>query len=302
MTYEMPAGSAEAKYTTLSDGRKLQYFENDIQSTDALVLHHGTPGLGSQWQPWLDAAAERGIRAIAFTKAGYFGSDRAPLRSVAEAGADLAQLLQHAGVSSFVSIGWSGGGPYALQSTFLDANKGAETMAGVASFFAMGPDFVVGLPENETVDVIKARAADRAAAAEYAAKDLAGIEQVWTLENFHENDAKRARYAEFADLFETTNAYLVPALLNAVVPDHTGILDDDHAIITDWGFDLGEISKPVSIWNGMLDKAVPPGHAIWLHSQIPGSDLHLLGDQTHGSIAVEYLAEILESAILKLHR
>jgi len=39
---------------TLSDGRKLEYFENGVSSDSAILFLHGTPSDGTLWQPWLD--------------------------------------------------------------------------------------------------------------------------------------------------------------------------------------------------------------------------------------------------------
>ena len=42
---------------SLSDGRKLHWTDNGIDSTDAIVLHHGTSLPFAVWNAWLEFAA-----------------------------------------------------------------------------------------------------------------------------------------------------------------------------------------------------------------------------------------------------
>ena len=66
----------------LKDGRELEILDNGINSQNAIIFHHGTPGHVSMWSAWLEAAAAAGIRAISYSRAGYGTSDRNPGRSV----------------------------------------------------------------------------------------------------------------------------------------------------------------------------------------------------------------------------
>ena len=300
MRHVMPEGAAVAKVINLGDGRKLTYFDNEIKSNQAVLFHHGTPGSGALWQTWFDAAAERGIRAVAYTKAGYTGSDRAPARKVADASKDFLELLETLGIEEFVSVGWSGGGPYALHSTFAAGCLGAELVAGVGPFLEMGEDFLIGLSEAETMETLNKVAVSLESAYETALTEMANIEQEWTLETWTALAKSSPNYAEFEELYETFNSFALPALLNAMAPDLSGYVDDNHLILIDWGFEVSDVAKQVSIWNGTLDKLVSVNHATWLNEQIAHSELHILEGQNHTSIMVEAMNEVLDSAIAKL--
>jgi pimeloyl-ACP methyl ester carboxylesterase len=301
MKYPMPAGAVEIKKHQRADGRSISYADNGVASDKALLLHHGTPGAAGLWQTVLDDAAKLGVRAIAYTKAGYPGSDRAEWASVAEAATDFLELIDDLGVTQFVSIGWSGGGPFALASTFSPKCVGAELVAGVAPYADMGADFLIGLAEHETIETLDSSARSREDSLRMAIDEMKDIESQWTAENWQAGSEARPDYARFKEEYATFNAHALPVLLNAVVPDLTGYADDNYLILADWGFAVHDVSKPVSIWNGTLDKAVPPGHAHWLQERIAGSTVHILEGQSHMSIMIETQAEILASAIAKLN-
>ena len=88
------------------------------------------------WGTWLAAAAEEGIRAIAFTRPGYASSDRKVGRSIIDANEDLVEILNQLAVENFVSVGWSGGGPYALASGLLNKCSGVQLIASVSPYDA----------------------------------------------------------------------------------------------------------------------------------------------------------------------
>src|SRR5690349_15257334 len=99
---------------TTPDGRTLAVLEAGPPQGLALVTHHGTPAAGRFFRPELESAEARGLRLLAFDRAGYGGSTPAPGRDVAAVAADVAAILDALGVDRFATYGWSGGGPHAL--------------------------------------------------------------------------------------------------------------------------------------------------------------------------------------------
>ena len=132
----------------LADGRSLEFVDNGVTSDQAILFLHGTPGSIKTWSKWLTEVD--GCFAIAASRAGYGKSDRHLGRTVADDLADQQALLDHFQVKEFVAIGWSGGGPHAINMTRDSRCKGAITLAGVAEWGNADLDFLAAMrPENE---------------------------------------------------------------------------------------------------------------------------------------------------------
>ena len=74
----------------------------------------------------------------------------------------------------------------------------------------------------------------------------------------------------------------------------TGWLDDDLAFTRGWGFDLAEIRRPITLWQGSADLMVPFPHGQWLASHLPGASVHLEHGQGHLSIGVGAIDQMLD--------
>jgi pimeloyl-ACP methyl ester carboxylesterase len=76
-----------------------------------------------------------------------------------------------------------------------------------------------------------------------------------------------------------------------------GWLDDDLAFTSEWGFDLAEIRRPVSLWQGSADLMVPFAHGQWLASRLPTASVHLEEGEGHLSIGVGALDRMLDELV-----
>lgn len=268
----------------LRDGRDLDVV-TDGDSGPAIVFHHGTPGVGFRYAPWVRAAQHAGMRWVAISRPGYGGSTRRPGRSVADDVDDVTEVLDHLGVDRFVAVGWSGGGPHALAcgARLPGRCAGVAALGGVAPYAeatAAGVDWMAGMSAGNVEEfglAIDGEAALRPALESWR-EETAQVtgEQIQQITG--EQDAASEQIEQFAEAVAAT-------FREGVRPGIDGWLDDDLAFVRDWGFALADVAVPVSVWHGEQDRMVPVGHARFLADNLLDARRHLLAGDGHLSIA-----------------
>jgi pimeloyl-ACP methyl ester carboxylesterase len=278
----------------LKDGRELEILDNGINSESAIIFHHGTPGHASYWGDWLEAAAAAGIRAIAYSRAGYGTSDRHPGRSVISINNDIGQILDSKNITKFVSIGWSGGGPHSLANTCEPRNVGAISLAGVGAFGVDDLDFLEGMgPENH--DEFGAALKGEAVIDKWM-DDNAGPMKAVTGSDIIEAFGGLIGDADKAALKSGGAEQLATSYRSGLAVSFDGWIDDDLVFVKPWGFDLAAITKPVFLWQGDDDFMVPHAHSYWLEKHIPTAKLTFKAGEGHISLGIKYRSEILKQA------
>jgi pimeloyl-ACP methyl ester carboxylesterase len=273
-----------------ADGRTLEVLVAGPEDGLPLVMHHGTPQGAVPFGILERPAAERNIRVISCSRPGYGGSS--PLAdsssyTVADDVTDTTAILDHLGIDEFITLGWSGGGPRSLACAALLPGRclAAASGAGVAPFDAEGLDWFDGMGQENHEELGAARSgSDRLE--QWLSEHGQGLftatpEQVATALGDLVDDVDRA--ALTGELAE----YLVASGRHAGAQGVIGWRDDDLALVRPWGFDLGAITTPVSVWQGAHDRMVPYAHGLWLAKQIPGALSHLYDDEGHLSLIMQ---------------
>lgn len=279
----------------LKDGRELEILDNGINSDQAIIFHHGTPGHATAWLSWLDEAAAAGVRALSYSRAGYGTSDRNPGRSVISINSDIAQVLDGKGINKFVAIGWSGGGPHALANTFEPRNVGAISLAGVGAFGVDDLNFLEGMgPENH--DEFGAALKGESVITQWMNDNAVAMK------NVSGNDIREAFGGLIGDadkevLEGATADAMAATMRSGLAVSFDGWIDDDLVFIKHWGFDLKAITKPVILWQGDQDLMVPHAHSYWLEKHIPTAKLTFIPGHGHISLGEKYRPEILKQAL-----
>lgn len=259
---------------------------------------HGTPGAAGLYQPLVEMAAERGARLISYSRPGYGDSPRSEGRSVADCAADIRQVADELGIDRFHVTGGSGGGPHALACAALlpDRVISAASTAGSAPYDADGLDWTAGMAKEnlEEFDATLAGPDELRAFLEGEVANLTGetgTEAV--LEDLGDLVSEPDREILMSPLGEFMGGQLKRSLANGI----WGWFDDDVAFVTPWGFDLGAIEVPVSIWHGGLDRFVPIAHGEWLASHVPGARVHLLPEEGHVSLSIGRYGDVLDELL-----
>lgn len=261
----MPSG----RDIDLTDGRVVRVHESGADGADrpALLWHHGSPQTGALLPPLLEATAKRGLRLLSYGRPSYGGSSPKPGRDIASAASDVAQILDALEIDRCATMGASGGGPHALACAALLPERitGVVSLAGLAPFDG-SRDWFDGMAFP---GALQAAARGRDARGRFAETD--------------EFDASVFTAADWRTL-EGAWGSLGEDAQRAGVAGNDGLIDDDVAYVTPWGFDLREIDAPVLLLQGGEDRMVPPSHAYRLLDGCPSAELWLRPRDGHLSI------------------
>jgi pimeloyl-ACP methyl ester carboxylesterase len=252
----------------LDDGRVLHAYDSGADAAARLVVvwHHGSPQTGALLEPVLAAAAARGIRMLSYGRPSYGGSSPNPGRDVASAAVDVAAVADAFGVDRFATMGASGGGPHALACAALlpDRVAGVVTIAGIAPY----------TDAFDWFDGMRSPGGLRAAQGGREAREV--------FEETAEFDPEQFLPVDFAAL-EREWAALGADVGRSAAFGSGGLVDDDVAFATPWGFELEQVTAPVLLVQGEGDRVVPRRHAAWMLSRLPNAQLWMRLDDGHVS-------------------
>jgi pimeloyl-ACP methyl ester carboxylesterase len=288
---------SERREITTSDGRRLVFYLDGPDDGDVVLHHKGTPGAGPMYPPLIEAGTERGLRHLHYDRPGYADSDRHPGRTVADCVADVEAILDAVGVERFYSTGQSGGGPHSLACAALlhDRVWSAATTAGAAPHDGEGLDWTEGMAQ-ENIDEFAAVEAGDAELEEFLEREASELGSL----TGEQVEAALGDLISEADRAVLTGAYAehsARGLKEALRSGIWGWFDDDKEFFTGWGFDVGAIDVPVTIWQGEEDRFVPPGHGRWLAEHVSGAEARLLPQVGHLSLNIGHYGEVLDELI-----
>jgi pimeloyl-ACP methyl ester carboxylesterase len=276
------------------DGRTLRVVEAGTPDGVPILVHHGTPGSGLFYPPWVSDAEERGIRLLGYDRPGYGSSTPSPGRSVASAADDVVAIAKALGLERLSTWGLSGGGPHALACAALLPNLvvAAAALAPPAPYGSDGLDWFAGMGEENVVEFGSA---------------VGGRDQ---LERFVESatpdilQATPATIVEaFASLLSPPDAavfgedladYLLNCMRLGISQRRDGWIDDDIAFTTPWGLELSQIRIPVMLMQGAQDKMVPFSHGKWLANRIPAVEARFFPEDGHLTLFAKRISDVHE--------
>jgi pimeloyl-ACP methyl ester carboxylesterase len=271
----------------LGDGRTLHVYDTGADDADgrlAVFWHHGTPNIGAPPEPLFAAAARLGIRWVSYDRPGYGGSSPYRDRDVASAADYVSCVADALGIDRFAVMGSSGGGPHALACGALlpECVLGVVSVAGLAPFDAEGLDWFAGMSDSGVAS-LRAAAEGRAAKERYEASGAEYDPEMFTPED----------HAALSGAW----TWVLDVVNPAVEAGPGGLIDDDLAFVSPWGFDPARVVAPSLFLHGGRDRVVPSSHGEWLAHRCPSAELWLSPDDGHISVlnqsaaAMEWLRE-----------
>jgi pimeloyl-ACP methyl ester carboxylesterase len=279
---------------SLTDGRDLEVEVSGPEGSPVLLFCHGTPGGSAQLGARARGAHQRGLRLVTWSRPGYGASTRRAGRTVADDVDDVAAVLDHVGADTCLVAGWSGGGPHALATGALlaDRVRGVLCIAGVAPYDADGLDFMAGMGEENVEEFGLALQGEEPLRAwlDNARSELIDItpdDVAASLDTLLPPVDEAELTGEFAD-------HLAHGFRQAVSVGVDGWLDDDLAFTRPWGFELSDVAVPTYLWQGSEDLMVPFAHGQWLAEHIPGVTAHLEQGEGHISVLLGAMDRMLD--------
>jgi pimeloyl-ACP methyl ester carboxylesterase len=287
----------ERQLVPMPDGREIDVLTTGSDDGFLLVIHEGTP-VGLVLNDRLAAAAaDRGLRVVLTARPGYEGSTARPGRRVADVAADVAAVLDALDADTFVSIGFSGGGPHSLACAAQLPGRclAAASVAGAAPYGAEGLDFMAGMgPEN--IEEFSLAAQGEHALTPFLEKEAVALREI----TGEQIVAALGGLISGADADVLTGKFaddLAAGLRGAVREGIAGWRDDDLAFVTDWGFDLDALAGRATVWQGDQDRMVPFAHGRWLAEHIPSARAHLEPGAGHLTMTVTMIDRILDDLL-----
>jgi pimeloyl-ACP methyl ester carboxylesterase len=256
------------------DGRRVAYTTYGDPTGRSVVFCHGTPGSRLLGYLLSAPAAERGVRLVAPDRPGIGGSDDAPV-TIDDWPADVAALLAHLDVEDAGVIGFSGGSAFALACHRLDAVDHVTLVSG------SGPPGVGQMGRAQRT------MGTRAGYAPWLLAPLVRLQR--RILARQDSSAALDLVADDApetDALSTDEiARLVKADVLAATADGPGVVVRELGLLAKpWPVDLGDVSVPVTVFQGERDTNVAPATGEALVRRLPEATLERVDSDHLGTL------------------
>jgi pimeloyl-ACP methyl ester carboxylesterase len=264
---------------TRPDGRTVAYATWGDPDGRPLLQIHGTPGSRLSRSPHPEEYLRLGAHVATFDRPGYGQSTPQRDRTIMSAVDDGLAVADALGWERFSVLGISGGGPHALGFGV----RAPERIIRLGLAVGGTPDELIDpadLIEHNREGLRRVREEGRASLEEFMAPIAEALAA----------DTMGAFDAAMTDAPEPDRAWmarpevretLTEAIREGFANGPYGWFDDAWALSTDWGFALADVSVPVHLWYGELDRNVPISAVRKMAEQLDVASFDLIPGKGH---------------------
>jgi pimeloyl-ACP methyl ester carboxylesterase len=276
---------------SLKDGRKLGLAQYGEREGIPVFYFHGYPTSRLEASLMEPYTSDLNIRLIALDRPGYGLSDFLPGRQILDWPDDVIECADMLGIDKFSVVGVSGGGPYALACAY----NIPERLKKVSVVCGLGPlhTFELRKMMRWPIQISFVLITYFPGLMKWLYKtfigkiisDRPGLVLLYMNLFGAEKDKKVIKDEEKKQKF-------LKATHESVRNGTEGVLHDLYLYSRFWGFELEEITVPVSFWQGEKDATVPTSVARHQAETVPRAETHFLADEGHFSLIATYGKEI----------
>jgi pimeloyl-ACP methyl ester carboxylesterase len=282
-------------------GRVLRVRDAGDPDGAVVMYFHATPASRLDLCFGEQLAAERSVRLVSFDRPGYGGSTAAPF-GLASVAADAHAIADGLGVDRFATLGWSGGGPFALAAAAVPG--GRVSRAGIAygvAPFQLVPGALDTLDDSDRA-ALSLLPGDPAAAASAFAAGFEPVAEVFRVSGvpglvaafeglnlLSSRDSELLRDPRIGAAWEET-------VREALRQGTGGGGWDNVSWVGEWDFDLSTVTSPALLWYSSDDRIVPLARGLWLSQNLPRARLVVHDGEGHLGI-YDHLGEMLDALI-----
>jgi len=220
-----------------------------------MLALHGTPGSRLDRSPDPGLLDRVGAHVVTFDRPGYGRSAVHSERTMLSVADDALAVADALGWDEFAVFGVSGGGPHALAVARQapERTRALGLAVGAVPTELIDPDDLIALNREA---MRRASEDGRAGLAEFLAEPAAeiaadpGAALDAVMADAPPADVELLRRPDLREV-------LVESMTEAFANGPQGWFDDSWALTTPWGFGLEEVTVPVQMWCGELDRNVP---------------------------------------------
>ena len=269
--------ASNSKVIHLHDDRALGYAEYGDSQGKTLFYFHGHPGSRFEARFLADAAMQAGMRLIGIDRPGMGLSSYKTGRHILDWPNDVLELADSLQIDHFAVVGFSGGGPYAAACAYK-------------------------IPERLTTCGIVSGVGHVGLFLSFVSRWLPWLFLPMTKRLFQDEPRAQETLARFAGRWAEPDrrSFLQPgikelmaaSLVEALRPGARGAAYDGTLLGGSWGFNLEEITFPICLWHGELDKNIPVESVRVIAERIPHLKATYYPNESHISLIVNRGKEI----------